>query len=498
MSRTSARPALLAALLCAGCVLDWDRKWDQGAAVPDVAPDRDAAQREQGPPPDKAAVDAYRDPNDWVVLLGGQKEASLNTAALDKAGNIHVGGAFSGKIVNKKGNLNAVGEDALLARLSPGGAVDLLISGTSDHNRDRVSDLFVTGGGEMYVTGSFNKTFTLGGKSVTSTNGEDVFVARLGSNGKALWITRIGDNASCVGHTVALDGLGRVWAAGSFGYQAVFGSKKLIATAGSMDAFVTRLRASDGEVRWAARAGGNNGDGAASLAVDSAGNAYVAGTFRNTADFGALSLTAGAKSNTTANVPNAFVASIKDDTFTWVTGGISAKEVRITGMERDSAGNLYVVGFFAGDVTLGKTHKMTCQGASDLFVAKLSSAGEVQWVVETSGAGFELGSAIALSPAGRVMVVGFHDGQAILGGKTFPGGGGRDVFWALLSVSGKVLAVGSGGGQGTDWGQGVALGSGGSAVITGYCQGTATLGKHTVTTASGATDAFVWKFTPGK
>ncbi len=496
MKRGLSSAALLAALVCAGCVLEWDRKWDQGAGA-------DAA-RDRGRPLDSKVGDAKApdgeaaDPDDWVVLLGAQKTASLGSVALDSADNIHAGGTFSGKISNARGSLSATGEDALLARLSPRGKVTLLLSGTSPHNRDRVGDLFVTGGGEMYVTGTFNLTFTLGGLSVTSTQGDDVFVARLEANGKARWLTRVGDNASCAGHMVALDGLGRVWVAGAFGYQAKFGSTTLQAKSGSVDAFVARLKAANGEVRWAARAGGSKGDSATGLAVDSAGNGYVVGYFRNTADFGTLSLTTGAKTTTSDKVSNGFVASVENDAFTRVTGVISTKDARITGMVRDAGGNIYIVGFFTGDTLVGEKLKVTCQGDSDLFVAKLSAAGKVQWVVESSGAGFELGSAIALTPQGRLMVVGFHEGQASLGGKTFPGLGYRDVFWALISVSGKVISAGSGGGTGLDWGLAVAVGTKGRAVITGLCQGKVTLGKHTVTTQKDATDAFVWKFTPGK
>ena len=484
------------AALCAGCVLDWDRRWDQGPGRDAVA-GPDLPRLDRGPTNDQQNVDLKvpPSPHNWAVLLGAETSASLGRVAVDKAGNIYASGTFSGKLTNPKATLTSQKDDVLVTRLSPQGTIDWTISGSSAE-LDRSGGLFVTSSGGLYVTGLFNKTFTLGTMEVTSVQGTDIFVARLSPQGEPKWLTRFGDNASCGGHGVALDSArGELWVTGSFGYITNFGSFKLSASGGSVDIFVARLKASGGEVIGVDRAGGTKDEHSAGVVLDSAGNAYIAGGFRNTADFGSHTLTAGAKSTDTEKVSNVFAArvSAKDHSFAWATGGISTKEARAMDLAVDGSGNLYITGYFSGKITFGST-TLTCQGASDVFVVKLDSAGKVLWAQDTDGAGFELASALALDAAGNVLVTGYHEGPTSIGGKALPGSGKRDVFLAMFGSNSKALWVSSHGGAGVDWGLGVAVDSKGQAVVVGYIDGTATLGKHTVTAK--VMDAFVWKFSP--
>ncbi len=477
------------AVVAAGCVLDWDRVWDQGTS-------RDTSLFEQGPPPDKRVTDSKpSDPNSWAVTLGGQQAASLSNVMVDKAGNVFAGGTFEGKLKNDTtATLSSTKQDVLLTRLSPEGKIVWTISGSSA-TYDRLAGLFVTGGGELYVTGHFNDTFKLGTMAVKSIQDTDVFVARLSPQGKPGWLVRFGNNASCFGKGLALDSSGKnLWLTGQFGYKTDFGTFSLHAVRD--DVFVARLEPSNGDITWVQKAGGGWPDSPTELVLDSAGNAYISGIFRTSATFGTHSLTAGAKSDDKVSLPNAFAASIsaKDDKFTWATGGISKVEARAKDVALDGSGNTYITGFFQGKIAFG-SHTLTCQGQADLFVVKLDKAGKVLWARDTDGAGREGADGIAVDKAGNVLVAGYHVGPARMGGKDLSGQGDRDVLLAMLDTNGKVLWISSHGGKARDQGVGVALDGQGRAVVTGYFTGEAKLGLHTVTAAKATTaDAFVWKF----
>ena len=100
---------------------------------------------------------------------------------------------------------------------------------------------------------------------------------------------------------------------------------------------------------WAKNMGGSNGDSGGDIAVDTDGNVYTTGFFRNTADFdpgpGVYNLTAEGTGL------GAFISKLDaDGNFVW------AIELDGTGWERgfgiavDNAGNIYSTGYFEGTV----------------------------------------------------------------------------------------------------------------------------------------------------
>ena len=98
--------------LCGGCVLEWDRVWDQGAAGDARPPDIEVADADE---PDAEKTD----PHDWVVALGARTAAIGVGVDLDIDGNVHVLGSYSGKIVNANGTLESLGDSDLVSARSP-------------------------------------------------------------------------------------------------------------------------------------------------------------------------------------------------------------------------------------------------------------------------------------------------------------------------------------------------------------------------------------------
>jgi len=110
-----------------------------------------------------------------------------------------------------------------------------------------------------------------------------------------LWTRRAGGSDMDTGCGVAVDGSGNVFVTGYFIGTNMFGTTNLISS-GAEDVFVAKYD-SAGTLLWARKAGGSAYDEGRAIAVDAAGNAFVAGLFQGTASFGATNLSSSGQSD---------------------------------------------------------------------------------------------------------------------------------------------------------------------------------------------------------
>jgi hypothetical protein len=117
----------------------------------------------------------------------------------------------------------------------------------------------------------------------------------------------------------------------------------------------------------------------------------------------------------------------------------------------DAAGNLYVTGYFQGTVDFdpgaGVTTR-TAQGSSanpgavDIFVAKYSPAGVLQFVFTIGGAGADMPHTIRVAPNGDIGLTGYFSGTVDFdpgpGTTTLNAGIGRNAFVARYSPTGDL------------------------------------------------------------
>lgn len=233
--------------------------------------------------------------------------------------------------------------------------------------------------------------------------------------------------------------------------------------------------------QWGFSAGAGEGH---ALAVDSAGSMYVTGRFSGTVQFGNSILT-----TTGPNDFDGFVAKVtRHFLCLWAVpvGDVGR------GLAFDGQGALYVTGNFAGTTRIG-TSTFTSNGPlPDVFVAKLTPAGAVEWAVQAGSAGDDAGNAVVADPGG-VYVLGTHAEAASFGSSQLPGAGIARAFVARLNPSGSWQWARSAGNA--EYGNELALDRYGAAYVTGGFSNQATFGPTTLTSA-GQNDVFVAKLTP--
>ncbi|MET3542539.1 Tfp pilus assembly major pilin PilA, partial [Pontibacter aydingkolensis] len=211
------------------------------------------------------------------------------SVARDTQGNTYVVGYFRDRIIFDGITLKSSGGwDVFIAKYNASGSV-LWAQRAGGANTDVGTGVAIDGFGNAYVTGYFYDPATFGSTTLTSAGGADMFVAKYDPSGNVLWAQRSGGANNDISNSIAVDGSGNAYVTGYFYETTTFGSTTLTSS-GGQDMFVAKYNAS-GTVVWAKQAGGTNSDYGRGIAVDGQGNAYVTGEFYGTATFGSTTLT---------------------------------------------------------------------------------------------------------------------------------------------------------------------------------------------------------------
>lgn len=359
--------------------------------------------------------------------------------------------------------------------------------GAGGPGNDHGRAIATDGQGNLYVTGSFSGTACFGPHPLTSEGDEDIFAAKLDPEGNFLWAVRAGGTSwGEEGHGIAVDGAGNVWLAGDFRETASFGPHTLT-SAGYADVFAAKLDP-EGNFLWAVSAGGASHESCYDLAVDASGNAWLTGCFRYTASFGPHTLAS-------AGNRDVFVARIDPDgDFVWAVSAGGTEQDYAYGIAIDGSGNAWLTGYFPGTACFG-AHELTSAGSTDVFVAKLDPAGNWLWAVGAGGPFGDSGHGIAVDGAGNAWLTGYFYGTASFGPHSLSSAGYDDIFAARLDTDGNFLWAAGAGGPDWDTGDRLAVDGAGNAWLTGHFQGTAGFGPHDLTSC-GWEDIFCAKLDP--
>jgi hypothetical protein len=362
--------------------------------------------------------------------------------------------------------------------------------GATLNDGDLGVDVAVDGSSNVILTGNYYGSVNFGGGALPSDGGtSDVFVLKLNPSGGHVWSKRFGGPGQDRPNSVGIRGTGEVFVAGAFQENVNFGGGALAsASPTTFDIFVLKLDANGNHV-FSRRFGDVGNDQARGIAVDRSGNAYVAGLFSGTVDFGL-----GAA---TAQGIDAFALKMTTSgTTSWTktfggTGSDNAVDVAV-----DSTANVYVTGFFRGTADFGGG-AVTSQGASDAFLTSYTTLGAYRWS-RTAGAAAaansnEQGNGVTADAAGNVAVTGSYDNPVDFGGGALPHSGSADVFIARYAADGTLVWAGGFGGAGADTGFSVSQYRG-ALVATGNFFSTAIdLGGGPLSNAGGA-DIWIARF----
>jgi sugar lactone lactonase YvrE len=337
--------------------------------------------------------------------------------------------------------------------------------------------------GNVYVTGytNFSDLPTTPGSFSGPRGNQDVFVSKFSPDlSTLLYSTYVGGSSNENGFGIAVDAAGSAYVTGAtasadFALAAAYDST----LSNWQDAFVFKLNASGTALVYSTFLGGQGGlDSGYGIAVDAAGNAYVAGYTDSSSEFPLVGALDTNFSNGEAFVTklNAAGSAVVYSTY---FGG--AADETIYNIAVDAAGNAVVVGesnsstlsvalpgaYQAGNGSVG--------GKYDAFVAKLNASGSgLLYGSFIGGNQDDFGYGVALDAAGRIYLTGDTSsnnfdvtagameqtrvsgvdgfaavfdpsltGATSLVYSTYIGGSGTESFWGIdVDASGHVYVAG--------------------------------------------------------
>ena len=433
----------------------------------------------------------------WAKQAGGSGSDTGIGVAADNVGNCYVTGAFTGAASFGSTNLNATGgTDIFLAKYDGSGNV-VWVTQAGGSGADTGHGIALDGNGNIYVSGQFTGTANFGATNLISQGGLDGFVAKYNSNGGFVWVQQFaGTSGDDYGYRIASDASGKTHLVGTFFSTVLTAGTFSITNNGVRDIFIAELN-SQGDITWLKGAGGTSDDQGFNIAVDQNGNSYITGFFKTTANFG------NNVSITSRGFWDAFVAKF-DGTGTalWATnmGGINYNDFG-NGIVVDAFNNVYVSGTFYGTSKFGDTTLNAGVAFSDIFVARLNSAGSILNVWQAGNAGTDDGQCIAADAKGNLYLAGYCEVSGYFGDLKFVGKGGLEAFVAKIETELHPLKepwfelARSAGGSTNDNGFGLAIDVAGYTYVTGNFYGTANFGTTNLV-SYGASDVFLAKYDP--
>ncbi|MGH9376551.1 MAG: SBBP repeat-containing protein, partial [Terriglobia bacterium] len=223
----------------------------------------------------------------YSTYLGGSGSDSATGVAVDSSGDAFITGGVTSvnfPTANPVQKSSAGRSDAFMAELNPAGTSLIYSTYVGGSAFDKGTAIAVDSSGNAYATGyTSSPDFPVTPKSFQTTyqgSGKpEAFVIKLNSGGSSLaYSTYLGGSGGDFGQGIAVDPTGDAYVTGSTQSSDFPVAKPLQAIiGGGSDAFVTELNPAGSSLVYSTFLGGAGSDSGQAIAVDSAGEAVIAG-----------------------------------------------------------------------------------------------------------------------------------------------------------------------------------------------------------------------------
>ncbi|MDA1048776.1 MAG: Ig-like domain-containing protein, partial [Verrucomicrobia bacterium] len=395
---------------------------------------------------------------------------------------------------------------------------------------DLTSSVIITGKVDANAPGVYTLTYEVSDRddNEAAPVAREIYIPDPSQTPRALQV--VSPKGAIETAAVAVGPSGVRYLAGSFRDTATFGEVTLQAENG--DAFLTCLEA-NGSVRWARSFGGLGRDEATDVAIGPDGSIYLSGTFEGLVQVDGLPLisSGGADGFLIKLDPE---GSLQWEQTVGGPGEDSGQSVTIA-----SDGSIRWVGNVEEGAALNG-NPLASSGKGDVFVAKISPAGDVDWAQTAGGENIDRVEAVVTDPVtgftylaggvsdgvqdnafllqyddngtlrwgtkltgamdnqvldlaadeSGVYLAGNFEGEARIGSLTMTSKGNSDGFLAKLDPDGAPQWTHTIGGPGSDYAQSVEIDPYGDPVLTGHFLDSASVGGHSIASA-GSSDLFL-------
>jgi hypothetical protein len=358
---------------------------------------------------------AYGQIWDWAQTFGNQDNEAMTAIATEGDGDIWVAGTYELPFSIGSTDFADFGErDVWLAQLDANGNfIDGIGIGSPDD--DEVSGLAIRPQGGLVWGGIFWDSIQYQTTSLYApSGGKGFYLWALNEEEEVDWAISIDGTGARVLTDLAIDDAGNIYLAGHFKEDLFVGDEILTAKA-ERDLFLIKYSA-EGSLVWVAQAGEEGDVRANQLALLPSGKIALAGHYRGTLILADDELTSDSDDE------DGFLAIFSEDGMPeWGLKAGAQYEDFVNGLVVGEDGHLYLAGSFLGPLDIGGQEMIQTIGFNfNLFLAKITSLGEVVWV-RNIGATDEESGGLLLADGNRPVLTGLFRQSLSIDGRTVYG-----------------------------------------------------------------------------
>ena len=254
--------------------------------------------------------------------------------------------------------------------------------------------------GNIYVTGYFENTVNFSTDTNitvdrTSQGMADVFIQKIDPQGNLLWVKSIGGSSFDYGLDIAIDPDGYIYIAGLYNGTVDFdpgSNTSYLNGNGVTNTFILKLDTA-GQFEWVRGFAGSAYNSPASIHFNPTLGCLLTGSFQGSCNFNPNSPSSTTLSSNGSN--DIFIAKFNENGgFEWAHGFGSTSNDVGKKVISDSLSNIYCTGVFRNEVDFDPGPGTNIKGyffgrATDIFLMKLDSLGNVFWTEAISEPDFQ-------------------------------------------------------------------------------------------------------------
>ncbi|HQU83169.1 MAG TPA: SBBP repeat-containing protein [Pyrinomonadaceae bacterium] len=336
----------------------------------------------------------------YSTFLGGNQGDDGRAVVIDSSGNSFIcGNTRSSNYPTSGGAFDTVhngSQDVFVTKINASGSAIGYSTFLGGSAVDGCNGIAADSAGNVFVTGQTQSSafpVTAGAFDTTHNGSSDVFVTKINAAGSALsFSTFLGDSSADVGFGIAIDSAGNAFVTGqtqSQTFPTTVGAfnETHNGVFGTIDVFVTKFNSNGSALVYSTFLGGAETDIGNAIAVNPAGDAYVAGYTQSSAfptTAGSFDTTHNGEADVFVTKFNAAGSALTHSTFVGDSLWDSGAAIAI-----DATGNAFITGqtqspAFPTNGGFDTTHN----GNFDVFAAKLQLTPIIPGILQLSSANY--------------------------------------------------------------------------------------------------------------
>lgn len=289
--------------------------------------------------------------------------------------------------------------------------------------------------GNIFVSGDFEGTRTFGSVSLTAAGLADGYFSKYNSSGVSQWTVQISGSGSNILEAagLAVDGAGNIYVAGNFSFNVILGSNVYTNTGGNYDGFIAKYDPT-GTLLWSQHLAGNGSERITTIKTLGT-DVYVAGGYSQAFTYGAISFAAPA-----GGFDDAFLLKMDSQGVgSWGLKGGGSNDDRALALSV-SNNAIYWAGYCNSVAAFGGVNVNPVGTGADIYISKLNSSGAQAWVKRYGGNFGQQINGVSQDPWGNPICTGnfyatasFGPGFVITEAYAMAPAGNGDAFVAKLN-----------------------------------------------------------------